>query len=103
MKLQCRLLHLVIIFGVLCFIGCNHNDNSDTETIYDVVITGIVDGRKILAIKGVREVTGLVLKDAKDLVESMPSVVKERVSKTEADKIAAKLRESSLLVEVRPH
>jgi len=88
--------------GVLCLIGCSRKDNSDTETSYDVVITGIADGQKILAINGVREVTGLGLKDAKDLVESMPSIVKERVSKTKADKIAAKLRESSLIVEVRP-
>ncbi|MHC4475952.1 MAG: bL12 family ribosomal protein [Planctomycetota bacterium] len=103
MKLQYRLFHVVIIVGVLCLVGCRRQDNSDVESTYDVVITEIADGRKILAIKGVREVTGLGLKDAKDLVESMPSVVKEGLSKTEADEIAAKLKESSLVVEVRPH
>ena len=102
MKLQFRLFHLVIIVGVLFLVGCRRQDNSDTETTYDVVITGIANGQKILAIKGVREVTGLGLRDAKDLVESMPSVVKEGISKSEADKIAAELRESSRLVEVRP-
>jgi large subunit ribosomal protein L7/L12 len=103
MKLQCRVFHLVIIVGALCVVGCSRQDNSGNETTYDVVITGIADGRTILAIKGVREVTGLGLKDAKDLVDSMPSVVKEGISKSDADKIAAQLKESSLLVEVRLH
>ena len=67
----------------------------------DVVITGVADGRKITAIKAVREITGLGLKDAKDLVEKTPSVVKQAVSKAEAESIAAKLRESSLVVEIK--
>jgi large subunit ribosomal protein L7/L12 len=87
--------------GLLCVVGCRQRDDSETQGSYDVVITAVANGQRILAIKGVREVRGLGLKDAKDLVENMPSVVKEGVPKSEADEIAAKLRQSSLVVEVR--
>ena len=101
MRLQFRLSHVVLMVGVLWVIGCRQQDDSETAGTYDVVITAVADSEKILAIQGVREVTGLGLKDAKELVENMPSVVKEGISKTKADEIAAKLRESSLVVEVR--
>jgi len=59
MKPECRVLHVVIMVGLLWVIGCRQQDDSESEGTYDVVITAVVDGRKILAIKGVREVTGL--------------------------------------------
>jgi large subunit ribosomal protein L7/L12 len=56
---------------------------------------------KIGAIKAVREITGLGLKDAKDLVEGAPKPVKEGVSKAEADEMAAKLKEAGAEVEIK--
>jgi large subunit ribosomal protein L7/L12 len=56
---------------------------------------------KIGAIKAVREITSLGLKDAKDLVEGAPKAVKEAVSKAEAEEIAAKLKEAGAEVEIK--
>lgn len=67
---------------------------------FDVVLTGFGD-QKIQVIKAVRELTGLGLKEAKDLVEGVPSRVKEKVSKEEADQVAAKLREVGATAEVK--
>ncbi len=57
---------------------------------FDVILEGVGD-KKIQVIKVVREVTSLGLKEAKDVVDSAPSTVKEAVSKTEAEEIKAKL------------
>jgi large subunit ribosomal protein L7/L12 len=57
---------------------------------------------KINAIKVVREVTGLGLKDAKDLVDAAPKELKASVNKTEAEDIAKKLKEAGAEVEVKP-
>jgi len=57
--------------------------------------------KKIQVIKAVREITGLGLKEAKDLVDNLPKPVKEDVSKAEADSIKAKLEESGAQVEVK--
>ncbi len=59
---------------------------------FDVELTGIGDS-KVKVIKIVREVTGLGLKEAKDLVDSAPKVIKEAVSKVEAEELKAKLEE----------
>jgi large subunit ribosomal protein L7/L12 len=56
---------------------------------------------KIGAIKAVREITGLGLKDAKDLVEGAPKAVKEGVTKAEADEMAGKLKEAGAEVEIK--
>jgi large subunit ribosomal protein L7/L12 len=58
-------------------------------------------GNKIGVIKVVRELTGLGLKDAKDLVEGAPKVLKEGVSKADADEMAAKLKEAGAEVEIK--
>jgi large subunit ribosomal protein L7/L12 len=89
----------LIVIGTLQ--ACSKPADTDRMPTYDVVITSAVDGNKITAIKAVREVTGLGLKDAKDLVEGTPSIVKHAVSKTEAESVAAKLRASSLMVEIK--
>lgn len=95
---------LMILSGLAAMVmlhACSKPANTDGSQGYDVVITSVVDGNKITAIKAVREVTGLGLKDAKDLVEGTPAVVKHTVTKTEAESIAAKLKASSLMVEIK--
>jgi len=64
------------------------------------VLTGAGD-KKIQVIKVVREVTGLGLKEAKDLVDGAPKSVKEKVSKEEAQSIKQKLEENGAAVEIR--
>lgn len=70
------------------------------KTEFSVVLTGFGD-KKIGVIKEVRGITGLGLKDAKDLVEGVPKSVKEGVSKKEADEIKAKLEAAGGTVEVK--
>ncbi len=67
---------------------------------FDVVLTGTGD-QKIKVIKVVRELTGLGLKEAKDLVESAPKAVKEAVSKEEAEAAKAKIEEVGGSVEIK--
>jgi large subunit ribosomal protein L7/L12 len=67
---------------------------------FDVVLTGAGQA-KIAVIKVVRAVTGLGLKEAKDLVDSAPGPVKEGVTKDEADKIKAELEEAGASVELK--
>ena len=64
----------------------------EEKTEFDVVLTGAGD-KKIQVIKVVRELTGLGLKEAKDLVDGAPKTVKEKVSKAEAAEMKAKLEE----------
>jgi len=70
------------------------------QTSFDVVLTGD-GGKKIQVIKAVREATGLGLKEAKEMVEGVPSPVKEGVDKEEADKIAEALKEAGAEVEIK--
>lgn len=70
------------------------------KTEFDVVLTGAGE-KKIQVIKVVRELTGLGLKEAKDLVDNAPKSVKEKVSKEEAEKMKAKLEEQGAKVEVK--
>ena len=72
----------------------------EEKTEFDVVLTGFGD-KKIQVIKVVRELTGLGLKEAKDLVEGVPKPVKEGVSKEEAATMKKKLEESGGTVEVK--
>lgn len=67
---------------------------------FDVVLTATGD-KKIQVIKVVRELIGLGLKEAKDLVDGVPSLVKEKISKEEADSIKAKLEEAGGSVELK--
>jgi large subunit ribosomal protein L7/L12 len=67
---------------------------------FDVILTGSGD-KKINVIKEVRAITGLGLKEAKDLVEGAPKPVKEGVNKTEAADIKKKLEEAGATVEVK--
>ena len=73
---------------------------AEEKTSFDVVITGAGD-KKIQVIKVVRAVTGLGLKEAKDLVDGAPGTVKEGVNQEEADSIKAQLEEAGAGVELK--
>lgn len=73
---------------------------AEEQTEFTVVLAGVGD-KKIQVIKAVRELTGLGLKEAKELVDGAPNPVKEGVDKEEADKIKAKLEEQGATVEVK--
>jgi large subunit ribosomal protein L7/L12 len=73
---------------------------AEEKTSFDVVLTG-AGGQKIQVIKVVRAVTGLGLKEAKDLVDSAPKPVKEGVAQEEADQIKAQLEEAGATVELK--
>ncbi len=74
--------------------------SAETKTEFSVMLTSIGE-KKINVIKEVRAVTGLGLKEAKDLVEAAPSVVKEGIPEAEASEIKAKLEEAGASVEVK--
>lgn len=73
---------------------------AEEKTSFDVILAGAGD-KKIQVIKVVRELTGLGLKEAKDLVDGAPKPVKTGVSKEEAESIKAKLEEQGAKVEVK--
>jgi large subunit ribosomal protein L7/L12 len=73
---------------------------AEEKTEFDVILASIGD-KKINVIKEVRGITGLGLKEAKDLVEAAPSSVKEGVSKDEAEDIKKKLEEAGATVEIK--
>jgi len=72
----------------------------EEQTEFNVVMTKFGDN-KVNVIKAVREVTALGLKEAKDMVEGVPSVIKEGVSKADADAIKKKLVEAGAEVEIK--
>ena len=72
----------------------------EEQTEFDVVMTSF-GAQKVPVIKIVRELTGLGLKEAKDLVEGVPTNVKEGISKDEADEVMKKLEEAGASVEVK--
>ena len=73
---------------------------AEEKTEFDVILTEF-GGNKIAVIKEVRAITGLGLKEAKELVEGAPKPVKEAVSKDEADEIVKKLEAAGAKVEVK--
>ena len=73
---------------------------AEEQTEFDAVLTE-VGANKILVIKAVRELTGLGLKEAKDLVDAAPKAVKEGVAKEEAEAAKEKLAEAGATVEVK--
>ncbi len=82
--------------------GAPVEEAEEEPTEFDVVLKGF-GSNKIQAIKAVRSVTSLALKEAKQVVESAPSAIKEAVSREEADKCAEALKEAGAEVEVKPH
>jgi large subunit ribosomal protein L7/L12 len=73
---------------------------AEEKTSFDVVLTGAGD-KKIQVIKVVRAITGLGLKEAKDLVDGAPNPVKEGIAQDEADSIKGQLEEAGASVEVK--
>ena len=73
---------------------------AEEQTEFDVILTGD-GGKKINVIKEVRAITGLGLKEAKDLVEGAPKAVKEGVNKEEAEKIKKQLEAAGATVELK--
>jgi large subunit ribosomal protein L7/L12 len=73
---------------------------AEEKTAFDVILAA-AGGQKIQVIKVVRAITGLGLKEAKDLVDSAPKPVKEGVAQDEADSIKAQLEEAGATVEVK--
>jgi len=73
---------------------------AEEKTAFDVVLTG-AGQQKIQVIKVVRAVTGLGLKEAKDLVDSAPKAVKEGITQDEADSIKGQLEEAGASVELK--
>lgn len=72
----------------------------EEQTEFDVILASIGD-KKINVIKVVREITGLGLKEAKDLVDNAPRPVREKIAKEEAQAIKAKLEEQGASVEIK--
>ncbi len=73
---------------------------ADEKSDFDIEITSAGD-QKINAIKAVREITGLGLKEAKDLVDGAPKVIKEKVAKAEAEEIKKKLEDAGASVTLK--
>jgi len=73
---------------------------AEEQTEFDVILTAFGE-KKVNVIKAIRGITGLGLKEAKDLVEGAPSPVKEGVEKDEAEKIKKELEEAGASVEVK--
>ena len=73
---------------------------AEEKTEFDVVLKSF-GAKKLDVIKAVREITGLGLKDAKDLVEAAPKALKEGVSKDEAEKLKAQIEEAGAKVEIK--
>jgi large subunit ribosomal protein L7/L12 len=72
----------------------------EEQTEFDIILTAHGD-KKIQVIKEVRAITGLGLKDAKELVDAAPKPVKEAISKDEAEKIKAQLEEAGAQVDIK--
>jgi len=73
---------------------------AEEQTEFDVILTDFAD-KKIQVIKVIREITGLGLKEAKDLVEGVPKAVKEGIEKKEADELKKKIEEAGGKAEIK--
>lgn len=86
--------------GPMVVAAANEPKEAAEPTEFNVVITAVGD-KKIQLIKVVREITGLGLKEAKDLVDAAPKPVKEKVGKEDADKIKKQLEEAGATIEIK--
>ena len=80
--------------------GGDAGASSAEQTEFDVILVSAGDA-KLQIVKIVKDLTGLGLKEAKDLVDGAPKAVKEKVSKAEAEDLAAKLKEGGATVEIK--
>jgi large subunit ribosomal protein L7/L12 len=86
--------------GMMPAAGGGEAAAAEEKTEFDVILTGFGE-KKINVIKTVRELTGLGLKEAKDLVEGVPKALKEGVQKEEADTVKSKIEEAGGTVEIK--
>lgn len=86
--------------GPMVVAAASESKEAAEPTEFNVVITAVGD-KKIQLIKVVREITGLGLKEAKDLVDAAPKPVKEKVGKEDADKIKKQLEEAGATIEIK--
>ena len=86
--------------GVVAVAGAAAAPAAEEKTEFDVILTGFGD-KKLNVIKAIREITGLGLKEAKDMVEGCPKAVKEGVSKEDAEKLKADLEAAGATVEIK--
>ena len=80
--------------------GASGEEAAEEKTEFDVMLASFGE-KKVGVIKAVRAITGLGLKEAKDLVEAAPSVVKESINKDESEEIKKKLEEAGATVEIK--
>jgi len=80
--------------------GAGGGEEAAEQTEFDVVLND-AGASKIKVVKAVREITGLGLKDAKDMVDNAPKAIKEGVAKEEAEEVKAKLEEAGAGVELK--
>lgn len=80
--------------------GAGGGEAAEEQTEFDVVLEAAGDS-KIKVVKAVREITGLGLKDAKDLVDNAPKAIKEGIAKEDAEELKGKLEEVGASVEVK--
>ena len=80
--------------------GAGSEEAAEEQTEFEVILTAMGDN-KIAVIKAVRTISGLGLKEAKDLVEAAPKTLKESVSKEEAEEMKKQLEESGASVELK--
>ena len=86
--------------GVVAVGGAAAPAAAEEKTEFDVILTGFGD-KRLGVIKAIREITGLGLKEAKDMVEGCPKPVKEGISKEDAEKIKADLTAAGATVEIK--
>ena len=80
--------------------GAESSDREEEQTEFDLILKSYGDN-KIAVIKVVRAITGLGLKDAKDMVEGAPATIKEAISKKEVEEMTKQLEDSGAVVELK--
>ena len=90
----------VAVAGAVAAVPAAAAEKEPEKTEFDVVLAN-AGANKIQVIKAIREITGLGLKEAKDLVEAAPKTVKEQVSKADAEEMKKKLTEAGATVELK--
>jgi len=80
--------------------GAESSDKEEEQTEFDLILKSFGDN-KIAVIKAVRAITGLGLKDAKDIVEGAPATIKEAISKKEVEEMTKQLEDSGAVVELK--
>ena len=80
--------------------GAASADEEEEQTEFDVILASF-GGQKLQVIKAVREITGLGLKEAKELVDGAPKLLKEKITKEEAGTLKEKLTEAGATVEIK--